>query len=359
MSKKYTVGSLFAGIGGICEAFDQSGCKIVWANEYNAHACRTYLENYKHTEMIQKDINEWVEDEFIDHEKSSKGNIRVKELSDIKIPEVDIITAGFPCQAFSIAGYRQGFDDEKGRGNLFFRAAEVIEALKPKAFLLENVKNLAGHDGGNTIKVIEDTIRKELGYSFISFILNSSEYGNTPQNRERIYIVGFKGEAGHKIDDENKIDNVLTHVFKKPAPIKLTKKIQHLLDQGKQDDRFYYQPTHQYYNKLNKVMSSRETVYQWRRVYVRENKSNLCPTLTANMGTGGHNVPLIRDAFGIRKLTPKECIRFQGFPEMFKFPKEMALSHRYKQAGNSVVVPVVKRIADEIVSALNSIFGEK
>ena len=100
-------------------------------------------------------------------------------------------------------------------------------------------------------------------------------------------------------------------------------------------------------------MKSKETVYQWRRVYVRENKSNLCPTLTANMGTGGHNVPLIKDGFGIRKLTPVECTKFQGFPDSFRFPEKMANSHCYKQAGNSVVVPVIKRIADEIVRVLD------
>ena len=94
-------------------------------------------------------------------------------------------------------------------------------------------------------------------------------------------------------------------------------------------------------------MVNRDTVYQWRRVYVRENKSNLCPTLTANMGAGGHNVPLIIDDYGIRKLTPKECLNFQGYPEDFNFPENMARSHCYMQAGNSVVVPVIKRIAEE------------
>jgi len=99
-------------------------------------------------------------------------------------------------------------------------------------------------------------------------------------------------------------------------------------------------------------MNNKDTVYQWRRVYVRENKSNVCPTLTANMGTGGHNVPLIRDAFGIRKLIPKECASFQGFPKQFEFPEGMAMSHCYKQAGNSVVVPVIERIAKSISKLL-------
>ena len=120
----------------------------------------------------------------------------------------------------------------------------------------------------------------------------------------------------------------------------------------RQEERYYYREGHRYFDKLNEAMKSTSTVYQWRRVYVRENKSNLCPTLTANMGTGGHNVPLVLVKDGIRKLTPKECLRFQGFPEDFEFPQNMANSHCYKQAGNSVVVPVVKRIADEIKRVL-------
>ena len=276
-----------------------------------------------------------------------------KPLKAIGIPEIDILTSGFPCQAFSVAGYRQGFNDEKGRGNLFFRTAEFIEAFKPKAFLLENVKNMNGHDKGKTIKVIEETIKNELGYSFIKFILNSKDFGNVPQNRERIYIVGFRNESSYSINDSTKTGNILTHNFNIPKPIKLTKTIHDLLEVERQEDKFYYNSEHQYYKELNDKMSSRDTIYQWRRVYVRENKNKLCPTLTANMGTGGHNVPLIIDNFGIRKLIPSECLKFQGFPRKFKFPSGMAASHCYKQAGNSVVVPVIKRIADEIVRVLS------
>lgn len=349
MSKKLTVGSLFAGIGGICTAFEQAGCNVVWANEYNKHACETYRLNYPKTTLYEEDINTWVEREFM---SVNNSNTAIKQMEEIDIPQVDIVTSGFPCQAFSIAGYRQGFDDEKGRGNLFFRTAEVIEALKPKAFLLENVKNLAGHDKGKTLEVIKKTITEDLGYSFIPFILNAKDYGNVPQNRERIYIVGFKGESEYSIDDELKKDNVLTHKFQIPTPMKMTKTIHGVLSQERQDDRFYYPSTHQYYPKLSEEMVNKDTIYQWRRVYVRENKSNVCPTLTANMGTGGHNVPLILDDFGIRKLTPNECVGFQGFPKKFKFPENMAMSHRYKQAGNSVVVPVVKRIAEEIIRTI-------
>ncbi|MDP7022481.1 MAG: DNA (cytosine-5-)-methyltransferase, partial [Candidatus Krumholzibacteria bacterium] len=281
-----------------------------------------------------------------------------------QLGEVNILTSGFPCQAFSVAGYRQGFDDEKGRGNLFFETARFIEQLQPEAYLLENVKNLVGHDKGNTFNVIRKTIVEDLGYSFIPFVLNSKEYGNVPQTRERIYVVGFRDESACScaVNEQPKkslfttknADYICSINFEIPSPVKLTRAIHSVLENGKQDDIYYYPPGHRYYEELSSTMKRRDTVYQWRRVYVRENKSNVCPTLTANMGTGGHNVPLILDNYGIRKLTPAECLRFQGFPPEVKFPENMARSHCYKQAGNSVAVPVVKRIADAIATALDA-----
>ena len=319
----YKVGSLFAGIGGICYGFKQAGCEVLWANEYNKKACETYALNFPEHRLYCQDVHSIVNPEQLD--------------------PVEIITSGFPCQAFSVAGYRKGFNDP--RGNLFFETARFIDVIKPKAFCLENVKNLYGHDNGNTIKIIEDTIINELGYSFIPFVLNSKKYGNIPQTRERIYIVGFKGEASE--------NSLCTSNFRIPDEIPLTTKIRDLVYQDKQEEKYYYSKEHRYHPHLEKAMKSNKTIYQWRRHYVRENKSNVCPTLTANMGTGGHNVPLITDDYGIRKLTPKECTRFQGFPEDFRFPEEMANSHCYKQVGNSVVVPVVKRIAEEMVRVLN------
>jgi len=324
---KYKVGSLFAGIGGICLGFKQSGFEVIWANEWDKKACETYASNFPNHALYCEDINS------------------IKDPK--KLGSVDIITSGFPCQAFSVAGYRKGFDDP--RGNLFFETARFINEIKPKAFLLENVKNLRGHDNGNTIKVIEDVITRELNYSFISFVLNSKKFGNIPQTRERIYIVGFK--------DESNGDGICSRNFKIPNEIELTTTIRDLIDKEKQDERYYYNKDHRYYPLLDEAMNSDTTVYQWRRHYVRENKSNVCPTLTANMGTGGHNVPLIRDNFGYRKLTPKECTRFQGFPNSFTFPTEMANSHCYKQAGNSVVVSVIKRIADEMMRVMNIKYG--
>lgn len=139
--------------------------------------------------------------------------------------------------------------------------------------------------------------------------------------------------------------------FKFPSEIKLTKTIHDILEKGKQADNLYYQKDHQYYPELEKAMVSKDTVYQWRRVYARENKSNVCPTLTANMGTGGHNVPLIKDDYGIRKLTPKECFLFQGYPENYILPN-LANSKLYMQAGNSVTTTLIERISNEIINVL-------
>ena len=329
---KYTVGSLFAGIGGICYGFRQAGFEIKWANEWDKHACKTYRHNFKH-HLQEGDIN------LIKNPKKDLGY-------------VDVVTSGFPCQAFSVAGYRKGFKDP--RGNLFFETARFIDDIKPKAFLLENVKNMVHHDNRNTMRVIENTITKELNYSFIPFVLNAKDYGNVPQTRERIYIVGFRGEGNQvrELNDFNKLNINIdpkskTGRFKIPSKVKLRTSIHDIISNSKVEDHFYYKD-HKYSPILEKEMTNKDSLYQWRRVYCRQNKSGVCPTLTANMGTGGHNVPLILTKHGIRKLVPSECVGFQGFPNSFKFPGDMVNSHCYKQAGNSVVVPVIRKIAKEI-----------
>lgn len=245
--------------------------------------------------------------------------------------------AGFPCQAFSIAGYRKGFEDE--RGNVFFQLARVIRDKMPSIIFLENVKNLISHDNGNTFNVILETLQ-QYGYHVKHKVMNASEYGNIPQNRERIYIVGFKNKDTFRY-------------FEFPDPVQLTKTLNDTIDfNAKVEEKYYYTKENcKFYDELKRSILKTDTLYQWRRVYVRENKSKLCPTLTANMGTGGHNVPLLLSKHGIRKLTPKECFNLQGFPPNFILPDNLAQSHLYKQAGNSVVVPVVEAIAKKINEA--------
>ncbi|MCX5693696.1 MAG: DNA cytosine methyltransferase [Candidatus Omnitrophica bacterium] len=329
---QYTVGSLFAGIGGICLGFQKAGFETVWANDFDKKAGVTYKTNFKHS-FIEGDIHK------VDPEQLEK---------------VDIITSGFPCQAFSIAGYRKGFRDE--RGDLFFETIRFIDVIKPKAFLLENVKNLTTHDNGNTFKVIKDYILNS-GYSFIPKVLNSKDYGNVPQNRERIYVVGFRGEDSFNSLGELS-GSVCSNNFKFPDAIPSTRSWVDILDSDVDEKKYSYSKYRDInpsmFNMLSKFMVNEGSVYQWRRMYVRENKSNVCPTLTANMGTGGHNVPLIRYSNDIRKLTPRECARLQGFPDSFILPGNVATSQLYKQIGNSVTVPVIERIAERIKIALNA-----
>ncbi|MCH9739981.1 MAG: DNA cytosine methyltransferase [Epsilonproteobacteria bacterium] len=307
------VGGLFAGIGGIELGFKKAGFNISWANEIDKNACITYRLNHKHT-LFEKDLN---------------------ELETSEVEKIDILTGGFPCQAFSIAGHQKGFRDD--RGNVFFEILRFIDDLEPKIVFLENVKNLVGHDKGKTFERITYEFQ-ERGYTLKYDVLNSSEYGNVPQNRERIYIVAFK-------------DSQIAERFTFPKPKQLRKKVTDFIDS--QADEKYYYTNSRYYEQLKDEMKNKDTVYQWRRVYVRENKSKLCPTLTANMGTGGHNVPLIIDDKDIRKLTPRECARFQGYDETFSFPEKLANSSLYKQIGNSVTVPVIEAIAKEIKKAIN------
>jgi DNA (cytosine-5)-methyltransferase 1 len=224
---------------------------------------------------------------------------------------------------------------------LFFDIEQIVLKHRPKVVFLENVKNLVSHDNGNTFKIIINTLEDKLGYKAYSKVLNSATHANIPQNRERIFIVAFDPKQ------------VVNHVnFKFPPPIKRTKTIKNCLEKGRQDEIYYYRKDHPYYPELSKTMTSKDTVYQWRRVYARENKSNLCPTLTANMGAGGHNVPLIIDDYGIRKLTPKECFAFQGYPiNRFVLPP-LSNSKLYMQAGNSVTTTLIERIANEILLVL-------
>lgn len=315
---KLKCASFFAGVGGIDLGFEQAGAfEVIYANEFDEYAVKTYEANHK-TKVDCRDINE----------------IQIDE-----IPDFDVMLGGFPCQAFSIAGLREGFNDSKGRGELFFQLERIFLAKKPKIIFLENVKNLVGHDNGNTFRVILNSLQNA-GYKVKHQVLNAMNYGNIPQNRERIYIVAF-------------LDEELFNKFNFPDPIERTTSLRDVIDfDNKVDDKYYYTNKCVFYDKLVEGVTLTDTIYQWRRRYVRENKSHVCPTLTANMGTGGHNVPIIKAKDGIRKLTPKECFNVQGFPKDFILPNELSNAKLYKQAGNSVVVPVINRIAENIASTL-------
>jgi len=314
--------SFFAGVGGIDIGFENAKkFDVVYANEIDPYPVKTYELNSK----IKVDCRD------------------IHEVKSEEIPDFDVMLAGFPCQAFSVAGYRKGFDDEKGRGTLFFELVRIIKEKKPQIVFLENVKNLVGHDNGNTFSVIIDELQKE-NYHVKYSVLNAMEYGNIPQNRERIYIVAFKDIEQYKS-------------FEFPLPVPLKRKLSDIIDFKNKIDEKYYYTEGKYkgdiYEKLVEAMDDENAIYQWRRKYVRKNKSGVVPTLTANQGEGGHNVCLIKTHYGIRKMTPHECFNTQGFPKKFKLPTDMSDARLYKQAGNSVCVSVIQRIAEKIAEVVN------
>ena len=237
MKNKFTVGSLYAGVGGICLGFINSGFKLLWANEFDKNACITYRENFNH--------------------KLYEGDVMKLDLGSIE--KVDVLTGGFPCQAFSVAGYRKGFNDP--RGNHFFRMLDFIDEMRPKVVLFENVKNLVGHDKGNTFKIIKKEILSR-NYSFNAKVLNTKDYGNVPQNRERIFIVSFNYDEFPDCDNR----------FRFPEKEILTKTVLDIIDKNKVEENFYYREDKYMYKSLVNEIKNNDTIYQWRRQYVRENK---------------------------------------------------------------------------------------
>lgn len=304
------VGSLFSGIGGIDLGFEQAGFEIAWANEVDAAACKTYRHNFPNTLLIEGDIR----------------NINPDDLQDI-----DVLVAGFPCQPFSLMGYQRGFKDP--RGNLFFEIARFIDAKTPRIVFLENVQNLMEHDNGKTFLVIYNTLA-QFGYSVKYKVINATDV-NLPQNRARIFIVAFR-----EIDDCDRF------VFPEPVPLETT--IDDIIDRSiKHDDIYYYGSKSRYFKQLNAKIVDKTGIYRIDDSGIATRKWNICPTLKANMGTYHDRVPIIRDDFGIRKLTPMECLAFQGFPKDFTF-KCISLENAYKQCGNTVCIKVVNNIAKRL-----------
>lgn len=314
---KYKVCSLFSGIGGIDLGFKQAGFDVVWANEIDKYAAETYKKNFGNETLVVKDLRK----------------IHPKE-----IPDFDVLVAGFPCQSFSAAGKQRGFNDE--RGQLFFEIVRVVEEKQPEIIFLENVANLLEHDEGKTFLTVYNEL-VPFGYSFKYCVMDAQEYGNIPQHRERIFIVAFK--------DIDKCER-----FSFPEKIELTNNLNDIIDRTqKHNDCYYYHEGDPIYDKLKPSINNMSVVYRIRNNGDDIRKYRICPTLTASMGSFQSQIPVIRDSYGIRKLTPYECLALQGFPQGFKFPK-IPLDSAYKQCGNSVVVPVIRRIAKNIMQVIKS-----
>lgn len=308
---------LFAGTGGFSEAFSKD-FTCVYANDIEESSEKIYKLNFPNHNFELKDIN---------------------LINEKIIPNHDILCAGFSCQPFSIAGERKGFDDE--RSNVFWKILKIMDYHRPRFAILENVKNLENHNHGETFNLIKNEIKK-LNFLIKYTILDTAKVTDIPQHRERIYIVCFREEK----DYNNFNFNINT--------INENKKIKNFLEISI-DKKYYYNNNLKCFQTIKDNIKNHindNIVYQYRRYYVRENKNNLVPTLTANMGGGGHNVPLLLDDNGIRKLTPRECFNLQGFSRSYKLPEDLCDSKLYKLAGNAISVPVVEIIKNQILKIL-------
>jgi len=325
--KKFTFIDLFAGIGGIRLGFQSVGGTCVFTSEWNEWSKKTYQANFGNNHPFIGDIVPFPADEVPDH---------------------DVLLAGFPCQPFSIAGVSKknalgrphGFECTT-QGTLFFDVARIIAAKKPKAFLLENVKNLVSHDGGNTFKVIIETLRDQLGYNTHWKILDGRNW--VPQHRERILIVGFRNEVEFTWDDIHIPQNNLT-VKNILHPENGTEEVEEPYTTGEKAK------VHSKYVLSDKLWQYLQDYAEKHRArgngfgYGLVTENDVARTLSARYYKDGSEILVFRGkGKNPRRLTPRECARLMGFPNDFIIP--VSDTQAYRQFGNSVVVPVIKEVA--------------
>ena len=331
--KTYRSIDLFAGIGGIRMGFESAFGDEIETNfvcEWDKHAQKTYRANYEDDFEITGDIT---------------------QVDEKNVPSFDICLAGFPCQAFSIAGQKMGFNDDyrgRCRGTLFFDVARICAQHKPRIIFCENVKGLVMHDKGRTLNVITQTL-KELGYAVYHKVLNSKDFG-VPQNRERIYIVGFRNDidsSGFAFPDATNKDTTILDVMETSVP----------------SVKYYLSDV--YLESLRKHKKRHESKGNGFGYIVRNPNDIACAIVCGGMGKERNLLydPRIKDFTpithirgnvnreGIRKMTPREWARIQGFPDSYILP--LADVHSYKQLGNSVTVPVIAAIAQQIKLVLD------
>jgi DNA (cytosine-5)-methyltransferase 1 len=302
---------LFAGIGGIRIPFDELGGRCVFTSEWDKFSCQTYKANFK--EMPWGDIT---------------------QIPAEDIPAHDLLLAGFPCQPFSQAGLKKGFQDT--RGTLFFNIAEILNHHRPKAVLLENVKRLRSHDGGNTLKVIINTL-EDLGYTVQTHVLNAKDFG-VPQNRERIYIVGFLGKTNFSFPDAPKSKTRLGDILESNVDDKYT--ISDKLWAGHQ----------------RRLREHKEKGFGF-GYCLFDAESEYTSTISARYYKDGSEILVKQKGKNPRKLTPREAANLQGFPSNFIIP--VSDGQAYKQFGNSVAVPAIRAIARAIVPHLETMKAQE
>lgn len=309
---KYKMIDLFAGIGGTRLGFYQTGkTKVVFSSEIDKFAAKTYSANFgefPHGDITQIDENE--------------------------IPDHDILVGGFPCQAFSQAGKKRGFED--ARGTMFFEIARILRKKQPKAFLLENVKNLVSHDKGRTFKVIKE-ILYELGYEVTPLVYKAKDYG-VPQNRERIYIVGF-----------NKATVPNYSEFNAPVPPKSDVNVGMILEDNVSDKYTISDKLWEGHQRRKKEHKEKGNGFGYSLFNASSPYTN---TISARYYKDGSEILIEQKDKNPRKITPREAARLQGFPENYIIP--VSDTQSYKQFGNSVAVPVIHAIAEEIIKVLDN-----
>jgi DNA (cytosine-5)-methyltransferase 1 len=324
-TRQLKVGALFSGIGGFCLAFEAAGFRTAWACDSDPYACAVYRTNFPKNRLLEKDI-------------------RKLSVKRDRLEPVDILHAGFPCQSFSQAGLRAGFDDQ--RGQLFFEIIRIVNEFKeckPAVLVFENAPYLKIGEGGVWFAEITRQLQ-QAGYWFRESNareLDLFELTPIPQKRSRLFMVAWSR------------DHFRAGKFTFPSVRSTPEKhISKFVDfEGTKSDGYYLSEENRYFKMIKKEKNDRGKVkhlYQLRKYFVRLKEPNLCPTLTANMGLGGHNVPFVWDAKGLRKLTERECLRLQGFPASFKFPETVSSKQRYTQIGNAVAPPVAKLLAQAI-----------
>lgn len=324
--KKFTAIDLFAGIGGIKLGLTEAGFKVKYSNDIDKYCKATFEHNFKE-ELDNRDIYD----------------VPLKD-----IPDHDLLAAGFPCQPFSLAGLKKGFSDH--RGSLFFKIAEMIDDKKPKAFLLENVRYLQVHDRGRTLERILDVLRNDLGYYVPDpLILNSKNFG-VPQNRARIYIVGFRRPVN----------------FKYPTPSNNVPSLSSILEKSKAEEWYFL--SQRYYEGLINHKERHDKKGNGFGLQILDPKGISNTLVVGNMGRErnlikdrvrkgfyktGMDKSVSRNSDGIRRLTIRECARLQGFPDTFEFP--VSKTQAYKQIGNTVTVPVIAAIGKQIIKSLREL----
>ena len=282
-----------------------SDAEIVWANEIDKDACKTYRHNFHDTILFKCDI------------RKTKAS---------STPDFDILTASFPCQFFSLCGNKKGFEDE--RGNLFFEIMRFADEKKPEIIFLEDVANLTEYDNGKTFNRLHNEL-SERDYYIRYIIADACNYG-IPQHRTRTYIVAFK-------------DFEMCNKFKFPEEQPLKKHIFDVINRSIcADDKFYLYEKSVHYKRTKAAITDENQIYRFSDYGIQKSKGGISFTLKANMGTWYNRVPIIKDNFGIRIIPTKECLTLQGFPPSFDFPN-IPLKSMYKQCGNTVVVPFIEK----------------